>query len=102
MVNRKIPKEARNTSKDQRKKIADSLAQSLAEGFGLPVEDPFVVVSEHGDGWMFIHPTYMDIQRSPDAMIMPPWLPESTILHLASLLERVSPVRDLHPELSRP
>jgi aspartyl-tRNA(Asn)/glutamyl-tRNA(Gln) amidotransferase subunit A len=25
------------------------------------------------------------------------WLAESTILHLASLLEGVSPVRDLHP-----
>jgi aspartyl-tRNA(Asn)/glutamyl-tRNA(Gln) amidotransferase subunit A len=27
------------------------------------------------------------------------WLAESTILHLASLLESVSPVRDLHPKL---
>src|SRR3954471_20356343 len=27
------------------------------------------------------------------------WLAESTILHIASLLERVSPVRDLHPAL---
>ena len=27
------------------------------------------------------------------------WLAESTILHLASLLESVSPVRDLHPDL---
>jgi aspartyl-tRNA(Asn)/glutamyl-tRNA(Gln) amidotransferase subunit A len=27
------------------------------------------------------------------------WLAESTILHLASLLETVSPVRDLHPDI---
>ena len=27
------------------------------------------------------------------------WLAESTILHLASLLESVSPVRALHPKL---
>ncbi|WP_027530324.1 amidase [Bradyrhizobium sp. WSM3983] len=27
------------------------------------------------------------------------WLAESTVLHLASLLESVSPVRDLHPDL---
>ena len=27
------------------------------------------------------------------------WLAESTILHLASLLEAVSPVRDLHPDI---
>jgi aspartyl-tRNA(Asn)/glutamyl-tRNA(Gln) amidotransferase subunit A len=27
------------------------------------------------------------------------WQTESTILHIASLLEQVSPVRDLHPNL---
>jgi aspartyl-tRNA(Asn)/glutamyl-tRNA(Gln) amidotransferase subunit A len=27
------------------------------------------------------------------------WLAESTVLHLASVLESVSPVRDLHPNL---
>jgi aspartyl-tRNA(Asn)/glutamyl-tRNA(Gln) amidotransferase subunit A len=27
------------------------------------------------------------------------WLAESTILHLASLLETASPVRDLHPDI---
>ena len=27
------------------------------------------------------------------------WQTESTILHVASLLEQVSPVRDLHPDL---
>jgi len=30
--------------------------------------------------------------------LVSPWLAESTILHLGSLLEAVSPVRDLHPE----
>jgi len=33
--------------------------------------------------------------------LVSPWLAESTILHLGSLLEQVSPVRDLHPDLSR-
>jgi aspartyl-tRNA(Asn)/glutamyl-tRNA(Gln) amidotransferase subunit A len=27
------------------------------------------------------------------------WLAESTVLHLASLLETASPVRDLHPDI---
>lgn len=31
--------------------------------------------------------------------LVSPWMAESTILHLASLLEKVSPVRDLHPEI---
>jgi aspartyl-tRNA(Asn)/glutamyl-tRNA(Gln) amidotransferase subunit A len=31
--------------------------------------------------------------------VVAPWLAESTILHVASLLESVSPVRDLHPTL---
>lgn len=33
--------------------------------------------------------------------LVAPWLAESTLLYLASLLEAVSPVRDLRPELSR-
>jgi aspartyl-tRNA(Asn)/glutamyl-tRNA(Gln) amidotransferase subunit A len=32
--------------------------------------------------------------------LVSPWLAESTILYLASVLEAVSPIRDLHPELS--
>lgn len=32
--------------------------------------------------------------------LVSPWLAESTILHLGALLEQVSPVRDLHPDLS--
>jgi len=33
--------------------------------------------------------------------LVSPWLAESTILHLASLLEKVSPVSGLNPDLSR-
>jgi aspartyl-tRNA(Asn)/glutamyl-tRNA(Gln) amidotransferase subunit A len=33
--------------------------------------------------------------------IVAPWMAESTLLHLASLLEAVSPVRGLHPDLSK-
>jgi len=32
--------------------------------------------------------------------LVAPWLAESTLLHLAALLEDVSPVRNLHPDLS--
>lgn len=32
--------------------------------------------------------------------LVSPWMAESTLLHLASLLESVSPVRGLHPDLS--
>jgi aspartyl-tRNA(Asn)/glutamyl-tRNA(Gln) amidotransferase subunit A len=33
--------------------------------------------------------------------LVSPWMAESTVLHLASLLEAVSPVRGLHPDMSR-
>src|ERR1700754_1570832 len=33
--------------------------------------------------------------------LVSPWLAESTILHLATLLESVSPVRNVRPDLSR-
>ncbi|MGV0138517.1 amidase family protein [Burkholderia gladioli] len=35
------------------------------------------------------------------AQIVAPWMAESTLLHLASLLEAVSPVRGLRPDVSK-
>lgn len=68
---------AQRYSVDQKKKIADCLAQSLVIGFGLPVEDRFVVIHEHTDDNMSIHPTYMDMKRTPNAMIISVQIPDT-------------------------
>ncbi|MHA6767453.1 tautomerase family protein [Sphingobium ummariense] len=62
---------------DQRAAMADAFTQALAEGFALPVDDRFVVISEHGADGLFIHPTYGDMQRSDGAIIVRVVIPET-------------------------
>lgn len=64
-------------SLDRREAIADSLAHSLQDSFGLPPEDKFVVINEHGEGFMFLHPTYKDVERSAGAIVISVHIPAS-------------------------
>ncbi len=50
--------------------IGNALNQSLVQALGIPEEDRFVMISEHGDDELFIHPTFMDMKRSDEAMII--------------------------------
>ncbi len=70
-----VPKDV--FSLDQRKAIADSLAHSLQDSFGLPPEDKFVVITEHAEGFMFLHPTYKDVERSTGAIVISVHIPSS-------------------------
>ena len=64
-------------SLDQRKAIADSLSHSLQDSFSLPPEDQFVVINEHAEGFMFLHPTYKDVERSANAIVISVHVPAS-------------------------
>lgn len=55
---------------DQKRALADALNQALVHGLGIPVGDRFIVISEHGEDELFIDPTFMDMRRSADAMII--------------------------------
>jgi phenylpyruvate tautomerase PptA (4-oxalocrotonate tautomerase family) len=46
------------------------LNQSLVQALGIPEEDRFIMISEHDEDELFLHPTFMDIHRGPDAMII--------------------------------
>ncbi len=70
-----VPKDV--FSLDQRKAIADSLAHSLQDSFRLPPEDKFVVINEHAEGFMFLHPTYKDVERSTGAIVISVHIPSS-------------------------
>ena len=72
-INVHVPKDL--FSLDQREAIADSLAHSLQGSFGLPPEDKFVVINEHGEGFMFLHPTYKDVERSAGAIVISVHIP---------------------------
>jgi hypothetical protein len=40
------------------------------QGLGIPEGDRFIMISEHWDDELFLAPTFMDMQRSADAMII--------------------------------
>ncbi|MDE8742057.1 tautomerase family protein [Pectobacterium polaris] len=50
--------------------IGNALNLSLNKALGIPEEDRFVIISEHGDDELFIHPTFMGMDRSDEAMII--------------------------------
>lgn len=57
-------------SREQKMAMGDALNQSLVEALDIPREDRFVILSEHGEDELFIHPTFMDMNRTQNAMII--------------------------------
>ena len=57
-------------SRDQKIAIGNALNQSLVQALNIPPGDRFVILSEHGDDELFIDPTFMGMNRTPDAMII--------------------------------
>jgi phenylpyruvate tautomerase PptA (4-oxalocrotonate tautomerase family) len=57
-------------SSDQKRRLANALNQSLVQGLGIPEGDRFIMISEHGEDELFLHPTFMDMHRGPHAMII--------------------------------
>jgi phenylpyruvate tautomerase PptA (4-oxalocrotonate tautomerase family) len=57
-------------SSDQKRRLANALNQSLVQGLGIPEGDRFIMISEHGEDELFLHPTFMGMHRGPHAMII--------------------------------
>jgi creatinine amidohydrolase/Fe(II)-dependent formamide hydrolase-like protein len=57
-------------SREQKIAIGNALNQSLVESLNIPSGDRFVMVSEHGDDELFIDPTFMEMNRTANAMII--------------------------------
>jgi phenylpyruvate tautomerase PptA (4-oxalocrotonate tautomerase family) len=57
-------------SREQKIAIGNALNQSLVQGLGIPPGDRFITISEHGDDELFIDPTFMQMERSANAMII--------------------------------
>lgn len=55
---------------EQKRALADALNQSLVLGLGIPEGDRFIMISEHGEDELFLHPTFMGMERSDDAMFI--------------------------------
>ena len=56
--------------KEQKIAIGNALNQSLVEALDIPKGDRFVMISEHGDDELFIDPTFMEMNRTANAMII--------------------------------
>src|ERR1700754_555663 len=57
-------------SDDYKKAIGDGVYKAMIEVFNVPVEDRFVVVSEHSESEFQFSKTYLDIARSDDLVII--------------------------------
>lgn len=61
---------AKTFTSDEKRNLADALNLALHEALGTPMDDRFIVISEHGDDELFIHPTFPDLHRSERRIIV--------------------------------
>ncbi|WP_027712424.1 tautomerase family protein [Dickeya chrysanthemi] len=61
---------AQKFSGDEKRALADALNLALHEAMDTPMDDRFVIISEHKDDEFFIHPTFPDMKRSDKRMIV--------------------------------
>ncbi|MER5221014.1 tautomerase family protein [Streptomyces flaveus] len=57
-------------SVEQKRALADALNQSLVQGLDIPAGDRFISITEHGDGELHLDPSFMEMTRTDDAMII--------------------------------
>ena len=61
---------AQKFSGEEKRALADALNLALHEAMGTPMDDRFVIISEHKDDELYIHPTFPDMKRSDKRMIV--------------------------------
>ena len=55
---------------DEKRALADALNLALHEAMNTPMDDRFVIISEHKDDEFFIHPTFPGMERSDKRMVV--------------------------------
>ena len=61
---------AKTFTSDEKRNLADALNLALHEALGTPMDDRFIVISEHSDDELFIHPTFPYLHRSERRIIV--------------------------------
>ena len=61
---------AQKFSSEEKRALADSLNLALHEAMNTPMDDRFVIISEHKDDEFFIHPTFPAMERSDKRMVV--------------------------------
>ena len=55
---------AQKFTSQEKRALADALNLALHEALGTPMDDRFIIISEHGEDELFIHPTFPNLRRS--------------------------------------
>ena len=53
-----------------RKTVGDTIYEALRNQMNVPENDRFIVIAEHSPEEMMISPDYLDIQRSPNCIVI--------------------------------
>jgi phenylpyruvate tautomerase PptA (4-oxalocrotonate tautomerase family) len=61
---------AQKFSSEEKRALADALNLALHEAMNTPMDDRFVIISEHKDDELFIHPTFPGMDRSDKRMVV--------------------------------
>ncbi|AWT24929.1 hypothetical protein Csp1_01010 [Corynebacterium provencense] len=55
---------------EQKRALGAALPQALNDALGIPAEDQFVTINTHSPDELFLDPSYGDVQRTQDAVII--------------------------------
>jgi 4-oxalocrotonate tautomerase len=92
----------RGKSDDYKQAIGDGVYKAMREGFNVPEEDRFVVVSEHSESEFQFSRTYLDIARSDDLVIIQITANNTrTIEQKKALFARIAELLSQHPGLRK-
>jgi 4-oxalocrotonate tautomerase len=61
---------ARGKSAGYRRRVADAIHQALVETIGVPDLDRFQLISEHAPSDFIFAPSYLDIEHTPDLIMV--------------------------------
>ncbi|MDF2043820.1 MULTISPECIES: tautomerase family protein [unclassified Pantoea] len=61
---------AQTFSSEEKRGLADALNLALHEAMDTPMEDRFIIITEHKEDEFFIHPTFPEMKRSEKRMLV--------------------------------
>ncbi|WGE88116.1 tautomerase family protein [Actinobacillus equuli subsp. haemolyticus] len=57
-------------TKEQKQGLADAFVLAIHDALNAPMEDQFVIINEHPQDNIFIHPTFPNMQRTDKRMVV--------------------------------
>ncbi len=73
-------------SKDFKQKVGEIIYHAMIDAIKVPVKDNFQIITEHDSHSLIYDPTYLDIQRTPNIIVIQITLNEGRTVELKKLL----------------